>query len=119
MKPKPLDTLQVRLPTLTPAGLGGGAAAVSTGSSGCGGRGFGVTCGPAWTPLRPTSTFMAQLLTGFSLSEIGTPATKSLRLGLAAPLAAARTRSAAWQNACASLIRRSSALEAMSVLNRL
>src|SRR6185312_6076189 len=123
MKPKPPSTLQVRLPTLMPAGAGGVLEATtigaSGGSSGCGGRGRGTTSGSACAPARVTSTLMPQLWTGVSASATGTPATKALSVGLAGAFAAASTRSAARQNACASATRRSSALDAMSVLKRL
>src|SRR3569833_3188082 len=110
MKPKPPDTLQARLPTFTPEGVGGVLDATtigaSGGSSGCGGRGRGTTAGAACAPARVTSTLMPQLWTGVSVSATGAPA-------------AASTRSAARQNACASATRRSSALDAMAVLKRL
>src|SRR3569832_1791230 len=123
MKPKPPDTLQVRLPTFTPEGVGGVFDATTSGaaggSSGCGGRGRGTTAGAACAPAKVTSTLMPQVWTGVSVSATGTPATKALSAGLAGALAAASTRSAARQNAYASATRRSSALDAMSVLKRL
>src|SRR5262245_44928634 len=121
MKPKPLATLQVRLPTLTPPpdGVAEATTAVSGGSSGWGGLGLGVTLGRAWTPARVTVAATEQLLTGVSTSATWTPATKSLSVGLAGAFAAASTRSAARQNSGLLCTRRSSALEAMLVLNRL